>query len=304
MGTALLVAAAILVAPQTSSPVSHFDQKVAWAHLVKQVEFGPRFAGTPGHIATRDWLKARLEESCENVRLQPFTHQWSQTSKPVQMWNVVAEQNWQKAKVRVLLLAHWDTRPYANEDPNLANTNKPILGANDGASGVAVLLEVARAIKGRLGDVGIMILLTDGEDLGPGLNEMFLGARHFAANLPQPKPNYGILLDMIGDKDLRIPMEQNSFSHAERLVRAFYGHARSIGLDKTFPYMVGDLISDDHLPLIAAGVPTMDLIDFDYPYWHTLQDTIDKCSPDSLGKVGKAVETWLLKKPPFFMPPK
>lgn len=287
------------MAAQQTPPASQFDQKLGWAHLLKQVEFGPRYAGVAGHIACRDWLKLQFEETCENVRLQPFAHKWSQTGKPAQMWNIIAEQNWENAKVRVLLLAHWDTRPYANEDPNPANLKKPILGANDGASGVAVLLELARALKGRLGDVGVMFLLTDGEDLGPGLNEMFLGARHFAANLPRPKPNYGILLDMVGDKDLRIPMEQNSYSHAERLMRTFYGHARSIGLDKTFPYVIGDMISDDHLPLIAAGIPTIDLIDFDYPYWHTLADTPDKCSPESLGKVGRAVETWLLKKPPF-----
>jgi glutaminyl-peptide cyclotransferase len=244
-----------------------------------------------------------MKKHLENVRLQEFTHKWSHNGENITMWNIIGEQNWKDAKVRVLLLAHWDTRPFADHDPDPRKHHKPIIGANDGASGVAVLLELMRVMKDRLpADVGVMYLMTDGEDLGPGLDEMFLGAVHFAKNLPSPRPDYGILLDMIGDKDLRIPMEMNSLQYAEPLVRAFYRHAASVGLASTFPQVYGPWIEDDHIPLNKAGIPTMDLIDFTYPAWHTAEDTPDKCSPESLGKVGLALETWLMKSPPFQYP--
>jgi Zn-dependent M28 family amino/carboxypeptidase len=215
------------------------------------------------------------------------------------MWNVVGEQNWKNAKVRVVLLAHWDTRPTADMEPEPADRRKPIIGANDGASGVAVLLELMRVMKGRNPDLGIQYLFVDGEDLGPDLDEMFLGARHYVKNLPSPRPQYGILLDMIGDKDLTVPIEYNSYVAARSVVNALYRHAATVDLKAAFPNVVGQAIDDDHLSLIAAGIPTVDLIDFTYPSWHTLQDTPDKCSPESLGKVGKLLETFLTKSPPF-----
>jgi glutaminyl-peptide cyclotransferase len=277
-----------------------FDQKRAWEYLTKQVDFGPRAPGSEGHLKCRDYLKAELEKTCENVRLQPFTHRWSKTRNPVQMWNILGEMNYQKAKTRVVLLAHWDTRPSADMEAEESKRGLPILGANDGASGVAVLLELMNALKGRLpADVGILVFLTDGEDLGPSLDEMFLGATHFAKNLPTPKPDYGILLDMIGDKDLRVPMERNSYFYARPLMNAIYAHAKSVGLEKTFPNEMGQWISDDHIPLNEAGLRTIDLIDFTYEPWHTLNDTVDKCAPESLFKVGKLLETWMLKSPSF-----
>lgn len=277
-----------------------FDSATAWKHLLKQTDFGPRFPGSEAHKATRDWLVDQLKTTCENVRTQEFTHEWSFNSKKVTMWNVIGEVNWKDAKTRVLLIAHWDTRPYADQDPVDKNRAKPIVGANDGASGVAVLLETMNAVKGRLPkDVGVMVLLTDGEDLGPTLDEMFLGAVHFSKNMPTPKPDYGILLDMIGDKDLKVPIERNSYAYAPKVIRELYAHAAKVGLADTFPNQFGPWIEDDHIPLNEAGLPTVDLIDFEYAPWHTIHDTPDKCSAESLGKVGKLMETWLLKDPPF-----
>lgn len=267
--------------------------------MVKQCSFGTREPGSRGYEATKAYLVEEMKKHCENVRLQPFSHRWSVTGKSVAMANVIGEQNWKDAKIRILLLAHWDTRPTSDMDSS-DHYHKPIMGANDGASGVAVLLELMRATKGRLPkDVGVMYLMTDGEDLGPELNEMFLGARFFAKNMPSPRPDYGILLDMVGDKNLRIPMEPNSQRYAPTLLREFYLNAATIGLKDTFPMTMGPIIEDDHIPLNEAGLPTIDLIDFDYPYWHTQQDTVDKCSPESLNKVGMAMESWLLKDPPF-----
>lgn len=218
------------------------------------------------------------------------------------MANLLAEQNWRDAKVRVVVLAHWDSRPFADQDPDPANRTKPVLGANDGASGVAVILELARALQGRLKDVGVLYLLTDGEDLGPDIDEMLLGARHFARNLPSPKPDYGILLDMVGDKDLRIPMERYSHQAAPWLLREIYDLAAKTGLGTTFPKVLGQWIIDDHVPLIEAGIPTIDLIDFTYEPWHTVRDTPEQCSPASLGKVGRLMELWLLREPAYRPP--
>jgi glutaminyl-peptide cyclotransferase len=286
--------------PPSTTPAFAFDKAKAWDHLVKQCDFGIRMPGTKGYESTKSYLLDEMKKSCENVRLQPFSHVWSKTGKKVEMANVIGEQNWKDAKTRILLLAHWDTRPSSDMDDNPANYNKPILGANDGASGVAVLLELMRATKGKLPkDVGVMYLMTDGEDLGPDLDEMFLGAKAFAKSMPSPKPDYGILIDMIGDKSLNIPMEPNSLRYAPKLVREFYLNAAKIGLRDTFPMNYGPVIEDDHIPLNEAGLPTIDLIDFDYRYWHTQKDTPDKCSPESLGKVGMALESWLLREPAF-----
>jgi hypothetical protein len=292
-GLALLGAA---VAPAQDK----FQSKRAWDDLVKQVAFGPRNPGSDGHLKCRDWLQAEMKKSCDNVRLQEFRHYWSRDNKPKTMWNILGEQNWKDAKIRVVLIAHWDTRPTADQDYSPAAQQKPILGANDGASGVAVLLELMRAFKEQLPkDVGVQYLLTDGEDLGPELDEMFLGARAYARNIPTPRPDYGILLDMIGDKDLRVPMEPQSLRYARPIVRALYDHAKTIGLEKTFPSVEGPIIEDDHIPLNQAGLKTIDLIDFDYPAWHTQADTVDKCSAESLGKVGKLLESFLRKQPAF-----
>jgi glutaminyl-peptide cyclotransferase len=275
-----------------------FDAKAAWAHLEKQCAFGPRAPGSEAHKKCRDYIQDEMKKHCENVRLQEFTHTWSRSGAKVTMWNVLGEQNWKDAKVRLVLLAHWDSRPTADQDSNAEKRGKPILGANDGASGVAVLLELMRAVKGKLPkDLGVLYLMTDGEDLGPGLEEMFLGAVHFTKNLPSPRPDYGILLDMIGDKSLVIPAEPNSVVYARDLVVDFYQNAARIGLKSTFTLEYGPTIEDDHMPLNRAGIPTMDLIDFDYLPWHTSEDTPDKCSPESLGKVGRALESWMLKDP-------
>lgn len=276
-----------------------FDQDRAFGYLTTQVNFGTRVPGSPTAAKCREWIIETAAPFADSVQKQPFSHVWSQTGKAVPMVNIIAEQNWKNAKVRVVLMAHWDTRPTADMESDPDKQAQPIPGANDGASGVAVLLELMRVLKDVNPDLGIQYVFVDGEDLGPGIDEMFLGAVRYSSRLPSPKPNYGILLDMIGDKDLTVPMEANSMDFAPDLMRALYGHAAKIGLQKTFPATLGDRISDDHLAVNAAGVPMIDLIDFTYPSWHTLQDTPDKCSAESLGKVGKLLESWFKQKPLF-----
>jgi len=294
---ALLAAACALIAPQTS-----FDQDRSWRDLIKQVSYGPRVPGTTAHQSCRDYLLAETKANCDKAALQEFRHEWSRNRQMVTMWNVWGTQNWDKATTRVVLMAHWDSRPTADMEDSSARRAKPIPGANDGASGVAVLLELMRDFKAKAPEVGIMYVLSDGEDLGPGLDEMFLGARAYAQLTMEHRPDYGILLDMIGDKDLKVPMEPNSLSFAPKLLKALYAHAGEIGLGKSFPSSLGPEIEDDHLPVNEAGIPMIDLIDFDYEPWHKLSDTPEHCSAESLGKVGTLLESWLRKSPAFKNP--
>ena len=277
----------------------NFDQSVAWTWLTKQCAFGPRVPNTAPHVKCRDMIFDEVKKQCDTAELQPFRWHWSTDNSERQMWNVIGYQNWEKATTRVVLLTHWDTRPTANEDPIEANKKKPIPGANDGASGTAVLLELMRHTKNVPKGLGICYLFVDGEDLGPGIEEMFLGADYFAKHQPTKKPDYGILLDMIGDADLEVPVEPNSYNKARKVTLALYKHAASIGLGKTFPMTFQGEILDDHLTMNEHGIPTVDLIDFTYAPWHTLQDTPDKCSAASLGKVGHLLETWVYRSEPW-----
>lgn len=297
MVSAILAVLSIAQGPSTADATGKFDAARAFGLLKAQCDIGVRAPDTPGHAKCLAWIQEQAKPFVDRVTLQPFRHTWSQNGEIIAMNNVLATVNWENAKVRVILMAHWDTRPTADMERSSAKQRQPILGANDGASGVAVLLELMRVLKGRHPDVGIVYAFVDGEDLGPDVDEMFLGARHLARNLPEPRPQYGILLDMVGDKNLRIPKEAYSNYYAPSLMKELYLHARRLDLQATFPNVEGQPIMDDHLELNKVGVPTVDLIDFDYPYWHTLDDTPDKCSAESLGKVGKLLESWFTRSP-------
>jgi len=204
------------------------------------------------------------------------------------MTNIIASFNkYPKGNRRILLCAHWDTRPFADKDPDEKNRATPIAGANDGASGVAVLLELAKILKANVPAVGVDLILFDGEDYGESgdLENFCLGAREFARNKGEYNPEYGILLDMIGDKDLRIPIEENSQVYAPDIVERIWKRAKKLKLD-VFEDEIGSSIFDDHVVLNRAGIRTVDIIDFDYEYWHTVEDTPDKCSPESLYYIG------------------
>lgn len=282
--------------------------------LERQVAFGPRVPGTKAHTACRDWLVAELKPLADEVRVQPFTHRrvfdpvaWraaldlpadtpvphaikSRTANIFQMSNIVATFKGEDGRPPDLLLcAHWDSRPTADREEKPENRLKPIPGANDGASGVAILLELARLFHEKRPPRGIIIALFDGEDLGPGLKDMLLGAEHYAKNPIPVKPKEGILLDMVGDRNLAIPRETYSESANKPLLDSIYAAAARHGHADAFPNRPGQTIQDDHVPLILAGINTVDLIDFDYPHWHTLGDTPDKCDPKSLEIVGRAV---------------
>ncbi len=215
--------------------------------------------------------------------------------KQVQLSNLIAAFNGRATK-RLFVSAHWDTRLWADQDPDKNNQSKPISGANDGASGVAVILEIARQLKRVPPAIGVDLVLFDGEDLGKtGQPESFsTGAKHFASNKPVGfNPKFGINIDMIGDRTLKIYREQNSERLAPDVQDLVFGTAKSLHITQ-FIDSRGEEITDDHLPLNNIGIPTIDLIDFSYPddsnkYWHTLADTADKCSAESLAAVGKVL---------------
>lgn len=255
--------------------------------------------GTKAHTDCRNYIVDQIKPYCDKVELQEFTHFWSVSQSKLTMHNIIATQNWKDAKERVLILAHWDSRPFADQEKDPAKQKQPILGADDGASGVAVLMELAKAIQGKHPGLGIMYFFTDGEDLGPGIDEMLLGTDYFAEHLTDPKPNYGILLDMIGNKNVKVPIEQEGYNANPGFVSDFYAFAGKHGYATTFPNKFGYDMEDDHIPLIKAGIPTMDLIDFDYAPWHTLGDTVDKCSAESLGKIGDVLTLWLTQAPVY-----
>ncbi len=263
-----------------------FDAQRSYNYLLDQVRLGPREPGTPAHVACRDYLRERLHESIGDASLQPF--ELPMEGRVIPMWNVLA--SYHSANPRqVLLCAHWDTRPTADEEEDPANVARPIQGANDGASGVAVLLEIAGLLRAYPPPVGVRFVLFDGEDYGPGSDRMYLGAKFYARNKPAPDPEWGVLLDMVGDRDLGIWRERNSEQGAPQVNDRIWSAARAAGHGDVFHDSVRWSITDDHIPLLAAGVPVVDVIDFDYPYWHTLEDTADKCSPQSLAAVGETV---------------
>lgn len=268
------------------STVPPFDADRAYAYLLKQVEFGPREPGKRGHIECRDYLQGELRKSLSASRLQPFEMQLGDNA--ISMWNILGEHDPTNAR-QVLLCAHWDTRPTADEEPEPEDRDQPIAGANDGASGVAVLLEIASVLRDHPPSHGVRFVLFDGEDYGPGSDRMYLGAKHYAQHLPKPDPAWGVLLDMVGDRDLDIWRERNSENYAPEVNDRIWRAAEAAGHSDVFHDSEKWSIMDDHVPLLEAGVPVVDLIDFDYPHWHTLEDTPDKCSPQSLAAVGETV---------------
>jgi len=208
------------------------------------------------------------------------------TGDTLRLVNIIGNYN-RDSKRRILLGAHYDTRPRADRDPDPAKRHLPILGANDGASGVAVLLELARLLGAARPPVGVDLVFFDGEDSGQeGLDaDWILGSEHFAGNLKGYRPSAAIIVDMVGEQNAVITVEIYSGTYSALLVDDIFTIAERLGVD-AFRRERGHPLIDDHLPFIKAGIPAAVLIDFDYPYWHTLEDTPDKCSPESLEAVG------------------
>ncbi len=277
--------------PTPGRPV--FDGAVAMELVRTQVAFGPRVPGTDGHEAQLRWMLSRLDSLAPVVQADTFTHVTSVSSDTLTLVNVLARFA-PEASRRILLLAHWDTRPTSDEEADEARQLLPVPGANDGASGVAVLLTLAELLAAAPPPLGVDILLVDGEDFGPSVDDMLLGARRYAATVQDAdRPLYGVLLDMVGDADASFPVEGISAQAANIVVQKVWRAAERLGYRSQFPSSVGRDLTDDHVPLIQAGIPTANVIDFSYgpgnAYWHTQADTPDKLSAETLGMVGEVV---------------
>jgi glutaminyl-peptide cyclotransferase len=265
--------------------VPTFDGERAFALLERQVEIGDRVPGTPAHVWTYDYLREALSATATSITVQPFAASGEDTS--ISFFNLIGHFNGTGAET-VLLGTHWDTRAWADQDPNPANRHTSIAGANDGASGVAVLLELARILSETPPPRNVDIVLFDGEDCGEIANLPWCMGSSFYARALGKRPDFGIIVDLVGDKDLGIYVETNSQKYAFGVVDRIWKTARDLGISQ-FHREARHTVVDDHLALIQAGVPTALIIDFDYPYWHTLEDRPDKCSPASLEAVGRVL---------------
>ncbi|MEI6511892.1 MAG: M28 family peptidase [bacterium] len=272
-------------------PSFSFDGDKSYELLKKQVSIGPRVPGTSSHTETLNFIETELKKYVNRVELQSFSHLYK--GRQYTLTNIIGFTD-PSAKRQILLCAHWDTRPTAENDFDLSKRKQPIDGANDGASGVAVLLELARVLKEKSPKVGVIFVFFDGEDLGDYPKNMLLGSKYYAKHMLEPRPDKGILVDMVGSVNLLMTREINSIQAAPDLVDKIYSVANRLGYAKVFPVdAIPDEIDDDHVPMIKAGVPTIDLIDFNYPFWHTTRDTVDKCSARSLKVVGSVLEIYL-----------
>ena len=284
------------------SNVPRFDENHAFSYLVAQCDFGPRNPGSDGYYACLDYLITELDQSANEIILQDFSYQERRYNKQYNLENIIARFN-PDSEFQTVISAHWDTRPWADQEDLRQDRDQPIIGANDGASGVAILLELAKIMGENPPPIGVNLVFFDGEDLGvPGENSTYCqGSRFFAKNLPIPRPDEAINLDMVGDKQLVLPIERYSLEYHPELVRHLWDRAKDMGLD-AFIGRVDYAIYDDHIPLNEiAGIPSINIIDFKYPnsyanFWHTMNDIPENCSEESLGQVGALMVDYIYNR--------
>ena len=282
--------------------IPSFDEKSAFQHLLDQCSFGPRNPGSEGHERFSKYLESYLSSLSPNVIVQEFSYLEHLTETQREGKNLIAQFNLESNE-RLLLGAHWDTRSFSDEDPDEEKKSLPVLGANDGASGTAVLMELASIFSQNTPPIGIDLVFFDAEDVGiNGQPYTFaMGSEYFSKNLPIEKPKSAIIVDMIGDKYLKIPIERFSYRTNPEMVKEIWSLANELDLS-AFEYKVGYEIYDDHVPLWEnAQIPAIDIIDFDYPnlfynHWHTQNDTPENCSPQSLQQVGTLLLNYVYGK--------
>lgn len=293
---------------KTTIVIPQFDADSAYQYVAKQTAFGPRVPETSAHAQCAAWLSGKLSEYADTVIVQEFRTRLF-NGKGIDGENIVAVFN-PEAKKRIVLCSHWDSRPFADHDPDEANRHTPIDGANDGASGVGVLLECARQFKAQpLNEkLGIDIVLFDLEDYGPhqeqameyydeNVNYWALGSQYWSKypHVYGYKAYYGILLDMVGGSNPNFQKEYYSQGFAAWVGNKVWRKAQDLGYRSYFSNELGTMISDDHIPMnVVAGIPTIDIIDLQpnssnecFPeVWHTLNDNIQHIDKETLGMVG------------------
>lgn len=297
------VVALVVVAGQVMA--ARPDAVRAYRYLQSVCRLGPRPSGSRGMQAQQRLLSAHFARFGARVTRQSFDRPDPRNGKPVRMTNLVV--SWHPRRTtRILLCCHYDTRPFPDLDP--VNPRGRFLGANDGGSGVALLMELAHHMPSLDTRVGVDFVFFDAEEYlfeqgGRTLGKFFHGSTHFATQYRDRQPAHkyvaGVLLDMVGDRDLQIFVEKKSLYYAPKVVDGIWRTARRLKVSqfKDRPRPKHD-VEDDHVPLNRiAKIPTCDLIDFDYPYWHTTRDNVRACSGTSLAAVGRVVLGWLESVP-------
>jgi hypothetical protein len=275
-----------------------FNAKRAMGYLQELCAIGPRISGTLGMKKQQEMLKKHFEGLGGKVEMQPFlAKQNSQPQKPVEMANMIVSWGDPDRERRVLLCSHYDTRPLADQEPNPRRWREPFVSANDGGSGVALLMELAHAMKDLKTEVSVDFVLFDGEEyVFDKHDRYFLGSERFATLYRRNRPKFqytaAVLLDMIGGKDPRFPVETNSWFQAAGVVKEIWGTADELKCP-AFVWAEGPTVEDDHVALSRGGIPAVDIIDFSYKHWHRLTDLPENCSADSLEQVAKVLSVWL-----------
>jgi hypothetical protein len=292
---AFVLVALVLLLPSACAAPAAVDGGRMLERVRHQCAGGPRTMGSPSHDATRDWIAAELARLGGAVERQSFTD--TTTGHPVAVTNLIGRFGAAGAR-RIVLCGHYDSRPWCDEDRDPKYHEQPVMGANDGGSSVAVLLELAELMHARAPKVGVDLVFFDAEDMGTREHPDWfcLGSRGYAARLPAPgdprRPSVAFLFDMVGGKGLGIYTERNSSERAANLV-ALVGEAARAVHATAFHDEIRWTLIDDHIPLNDAGLPAIDIVDFGYPFWHTHQDTPDQLSPASLSQVAR-VAAWLV----------
>ena len=282
-----------------------FNADSAYIYLQEQCDFGPRTMNSVAHDKCEKWIIQKFEQYGCKVTTQKATLN-GYDGTPLRSTNIMASYN-PKATTRIMFCAHWDCRPWADNDPDSTNWHKPIVAANDAASGVGVMIELARILKGSGLELGVDFICFDAEDYGtpqwfegedPG-DTWALGAQYFASNLPEGyAPRYGILLDMVGGVGAKFYREGMSMQYAPAIVKKVWNAARQVGYGSYFPKADGGMITDDHIPVNqTANIPCIDVIPY-YPdcaqssfgpTWHTIADNMDNIDKNTLKAVGQTM---------------
>jgi hypothetical protein len=275
-----------------------FDARRAMSYLEAVCKIGPRISGTEGMKKQQDFLEKHFKRQDARVERQNFTARQRSVRRPVDMSNLIVSWHPDRPR-RVILCSHYDTRPLADQEHDTRRWREPFVSANDGGSGVALLMELAHHMKDLKLQVGVDFVFFDGEEyVYEQDDEYFFGSKHFGREYRRARGQkvYGaaVLLDMVGGKDARFPVEQTSWRMAPALVRDVWGVAAELKCAAFEGNALSHVpVQDDHVPLNQSGIPAVDIIDFTYPHWHKLKDVPENCSGDSLGQVARVLSVWL-----------
>jgi hypothetical protein len=282
-----------------------FDAERALKYLKQLCDIGPRISGSAGMKKQQELIEKHFKDQGATVTRQEFKARQRSRKAETEMVNLIVSWNADKPR-RVVICTHYDTRPIADQEANRANWNKPFVSANDGTSGVAFLMELGHHMKELKSEFGVDFVLFDGEEyvfetsaVGGG-DKYFFGSEHFAEEYAKSKDkrkyryDAGLLLDLFAGTNAQLRVELYSLESAPKLVEQVWGVAKALGA-KSFLFERGYEVQDDHLALNRAGIPTIDLIDFDYKHWHRLSDTLDKVSGNQMNEVSGVITVWLQK---------